>query len=125
VTRPAAENELVGELKDRLASSCEITAQIQYSDLGPGLPYREGTLFFGKATLTDDLPFELLAHTSRNPSFPNDSTADQRFDFSQFDAYHALGRYVGNLTLTQAQKDISAAAQARARCWRFPPWRHV
>jgi hypothetical protein len=56
VTRPAAENELVGELKDRLSSSCVITAQIQYPDLGPGLPSQEGTLFFGKATLTDGLP---------------------------------------------------------------------
>ncbi|HSP38895.1 MAG TPA: hypothetical protein VLR26_14210 [Frankiaceae bacterium] len=90
-----AVDQLTGELKERLARSSVTTATISYPDLGPGLPREEGMLLFAKATLTRQTPFELLAHASRNPSFPNDSTADQWFDFAQFDAYHALGRHVG------------------------------
>ena len=98
-----APDPLIGELKERLAQSCVVTSRIVYPDLGPGLPPREGLLFLGKATLTAATPFEVLAHAARNPSFPNDSTADQWFDFAQFDAYHALGRYVGEETLASVR----------------------
>jgi hypothetical protein len=91
----SASSQLIGELDDRLAESCVLTARISYPDLGEGLPAAEGLLFLGKATLTPQMPFDLLAHACRSPAFPNDSTADQWFDFAQFDAYHALGRYVG------------------------------
>ncbi len=91
----SASSQLIGELEDRLAQSCVLTARISYPDLGAGLPASEGLLFLGKATLTSQMPFDVLAHACRNPAFPNDSTADQWFDFEQFDAYHALGRHVG------------------------------
>jgi hypothetical protein len=91
----SASSQLIGELDDRLAQSCVLTARISYPDLGAGLPASEGLLFLGKATLTSQMPFDLLAHACRNAAFPNDSTADQWFDFAQFDAYHALGRHVG------------------------------
>jgi hypothetical protein len=95
----SASSQLIGELEERLARSCVLTARVSYPDLGPGLPAAEGLLFLGKATLTPQMPFDLLAHACRNPAFPNDSTADQWFDFAQFDAYHALGRYVGRQLL--------------------------
>jgi hypothetical protein len=97
--RPEAPDQLLAELKDRLAKECVITGHITYPDLGPGLPAQVGSLVIAKAVLTQDAPFDVLAHATCHPSFPNDSTADQWFDFARFDAYHSLGRHVGEKAL--------------------------
>ncbi|MEU7864209.1 hypothetical protein [Nonomuraea sp. NPDC049141] len=93
-------DQLLGELEDRLAQDCTIIGRITYPDLGPDLPKENGYLVIGKAVLTRATPFEVLAHATGNPSFPNDSTADQWFDFTRFDAYHTLGRHVGKSVLS-------------------------
>jgi hypothetical protein len=112
---PTAPDTLLDGLKVRLSQSCVVTGRITYPDLGPGMPEYEGLFVLGKAVLTSSTPFDVLAHASGNPSFPNDTTADQWFDFAQFDAYHALGRFVGGLTATAMDELISrpeVAAQA-------------
>ncbi|MDX6286369.1 MAG: hypothetical protein QOG53_1854 [Frankiales bacterium] len=83
------------ELKDRLAIDCIAIGTIKYPYLGPGFDKFEGKLIFGKAVLTASTPFEVLSHALGSATFPNDTTADQWFDVAQFDAYHALGRHVG------------------------------
>ena len=93
-------DEMRADMRDRLAEACVVTGTISYPDLGPGLPAATGRIVIGKTVLTTAAPFDVLAHASRNPLFPHESTADQWFDHGQFDAYHALGRYVGAEMLT-------------------------
>jgi hypothetical protein len=114
VEHPAASTELIATLKDRLARSAIVVGTITYPDLGAGLPASEGRLVIGKAVLSRDTPFDVLAHATKNPTFPNDSTGDQWFDHSQFDAYHSLGRHVGAQVLA-AMPVPTAASRARRR----------
>ena len=51
----------------------------------------EGTIFYLKTTLTGGLPEDLYAYKSANPEFPDQSTSDQFFDETQFEAYRELG----------------------------------
>ena len=79
-----------------------VTGRIRYPhpvdwEDGPGT---EGTLVVAKATLAEDLPYELKAYAAANPVFPRDSTGDQWFDHGQFDAYQALGRHLGRRAAT-------------------------
>jgi hypothetical protein len=83
------------DLKDRLSEDCVITGDITYPDLGGRLKKLPGRLVVAKALLTDDTPFDVKAYARSHPGFPSDSTADQWFSVTQFDAYHALGRQVG------------------------------
>jgi hypothetical protein len=45
---------------------------------------------------------------SKKPVFPRDSTSDQWFDHGQFDAYEALGRYLGDRAVDAAKQPIRA-----------------
>ncbi len=63
------------------------------------ITYRDGShghLVLAKASLTAETPSIVLAHAARQKkaTFPNDSTGDQFFDESQFNAYLGLGRHV-------------------------------
>lgn len=62
---------------------------IHYDAVDPGAP--NGTLLFLKTILTGDEPTDVLNYQAANPEFPNQSTADQFFDESQFESYRALG----------------------------------
>ncbi|HEY2823853.1 MAG TPA: hypothetical protein VGJ06_22615 [Candidatus Acidoferrum sp.] len=62
----------------------------------PNTPTEEG--FFGeilyiKPTITPDTPRDVLAYRSSHTEFPDQSTADQWFDESQFESYRRLGLY--------------------------------
>ncbi len=41
--------------------------------------------------MIEGLPVELLGYRGANPTFPDQSTADQFFDEEQFEAYRELG----------------------------------
>jgi hypothetical protein len=51
----------------------------------------EGTLVYGKATVTNDAPWDVRDFRERDPRFPNHSTIDQFFNEQKFEAYRALG----------------------------------
>ncbi|GLI02144.1 hypothetical protein [Phytohabitans aurantiacus] len=89
-------------LTGRLATSAVLVARITYPDLKGDGNRPTGTLYFGRAILTPDTPWPVLAYASDHPVFPNDSTSDQWFDSAQFDAYHALGRHVATRVLAAA-----------------------
>ncbi|MCW6009400.1 hypothetical protein K1W54_33380 [Micromonospora sp. CPCC 205371] len=89
-------------LTGRLATSAVLVARITYPDLDGSGNRPTGTLYFGRAILTPDTPWPVLAYASDHPVFPNDSTSDQWFDSAQFDAYHALGRHVATRVLAAA-----------------------
>ncbi|MEV5384023.1 hypothetical protein [Streptomyces sp. NPDC052721] len=54
-----------------------------------------GRLIVARATLTPDMPYALLAHAQAHRAFPHDGTSDQWFDSQRFDAYQALGHWIG------------------------------
>jgi hypothetical protein len=53
-----------------------------------------GTLIYIKTSLVVDLPNDLYGYRRANPSFPDQSTADQLFDERQFEAYRELGYWL-------------------------------
>jgi len=76
----------------------------------PGAP-KTGTLYFGRAILTPETPWPVLAYANQHPRFPTDSTSDQWFDQAQFDAYHTLGRHVAE-TLLHCRPTATEAREA-------------
>src|SRR5919198_807424 len=91
-------------LNSRLSKTAICTGTIHYPP-EPGFPNgRTGRLVVAKAALTADLPCQLLSYASKNPVFPRDSTSDQWFDQGQFDAYQALGRYLGHRAVDAAER---------------------
>jgi Patatin-like phospholipase len=73
-----------------LAQSHFATGTIHYS--------REdkGTIIYLKPTLVTGDPADILGYTGTNPSFPDDTTANQWFDEAHFENYRALGEVTGN-----------------------------
>ncbi|HUI11498.1 MAG TPA: hypothetical protein VL221_14290 [Bacteroidota bacterium] len=56
---------------------------------------RTGFLVYVKPSLTGDEPRDVASYRGSHPAFPHQSTGDQWFDESQFEAYRALGRHIG------------------------------
>ncbi len=68
-----------------LARQGHMLASISYADGS------KGWLIFMKTTLIEDVSFKVKGYVAQNPSFPDESTADQFFDEVQFEAYRELG----------------------------------
>jgi Patatin-like phospholipase len=66
-------------------------------------PAMNGTLILIKPslTLTRDEPADVLNYAQLNPPFPQQTTADQFFDESQFESYRRLGLCIGEACLRQ------------------------
>jgi hypothetical protein len=77
--------------------------------VGDGTPAKEGVLLYVKATLVPGLAADVLAFKAAHPSFPNESTFNQMFDESRFEAYRELGRSAALAMLSDAAA-ISAFA---------------
>ena len=60
-------------------------------------PPKTGALLYIKPTLTRQggEPADVLAYAARNSTFPQQTTADQFFDESQFESYRRLGVHIG------------------------------
>ncbi|HSG82143.1 MAG TPA: hypothetical protein VLC48_07830, partial [Gemmatimonadota bacterium] len=95
----SVEKELFAE-KFGLASRGFAVADITYYDGSVGV------LLYIKSTLTPGLPADLYGYKSANPTFPDQSTADQFFDEDQFEAYRELG-----YQLTKQLLDIEPGSQ--------------
>ena len=52
-----------------------------------------GVILFVESALTADVPWDVQAWAEKHPSFPNDPTSDQFFDYGQFEAYRRLGEH--------------------------------
>jgi hypothetical protein len=66
---------------------------LRYSAVdGAGAP--DGTLIYIKSSLTGNEPEDVLNYSAQNATFPHQSTADQWFDESQFEAYRRLGYHI-------------------------------
>ncbi len=81
---------ILTQLDTRLSTQSVVVGDVTYPE---GLT---GRLVLAKASLTVTTPTTVLAHAARQAkkTFPNDSTGDQFFDHTQFDAYAALGHHI-------------------------------
>ncbi|HEX7812983.1 MAG TPA: patatin-like phospholipase family protein [Burkholderiales bacterium] len=58
-----------------------------------------GYLLYIKPSLTGNEPVDILQYASVNPEFPHQTTTDQWFDESQFEAYRNLGHYIATTVI--------------------------
>ncbi|MEU8431488.1 patatin-like phospholipase family protein [Streptomyces sp. NPDC029216] len=97
--KPLSPETPLAALNARFSATCVVRGTIEYPEeveFSPGTPKdTKGTIIFVKATLTPDMPEELLSYALREPAFPRQATFDQWFDHAQFDAYRALGHHLG------------------------------
>ncbi|HEX9659391.1 MAG TPA: hypothetical protein VGA18_03785, partial [Rhodothermales bacterium] len=68
-----------------LPTAGHLIGRIEYADGSSGI------LILLKASLIEDLDFNVLAVKERHPDFPNQSTADQNYDEELVDVYARLG----------------------------------
>ncbi|UTA48163.1 patatin-like phospholipase family protein [Simiduia sp. 21SJ11W-1] len=81
-----------------LHNACHATGKIHYAS------GRTGTLVFVKSLLTANSSAQVQAFAKLDPTFPNDSTANQFYDEQHFDAYRKLG--YENMQAALASADI-------------------
>ena len=62
---------------------------------GPGQMPATADLFYVKTTLVKGLSEDIYAYGRSHPDFPDQTTADQFFDETQFEAYRELGFLIG------------------------------
>jgi len=80
---------------------CAIGA-IRYDYLDVNAPL--GTLVFIKPVMTGDEPPDLVNYAGKHTDFPQQTTADQFFDESQFESYRELGHHTAWAVFTEAAK---------------------
>jgi hypothetical protein len=68
-----------------------VAGAIRYPWLSDEEPSFTGQLLYIKPTITPSTPRDVLAYRDSHPTFPDQSTADQWFDESQFESYRRLG----------------------------------
>jgi hypothetical protein len=75
--------------RDRRSRRPFVRGRIRYHD------GTEGNLIYVKTSIVDGLPEDIYGYRRANPSFPDQTTADQFFDEAQFEAYRELGFAIG------------------------------
>ncbi|HEV8261736.1 MAG TPA: hypothetical protein VGQ19_13375, partial [Burkholderiales bacterium] len=63
-----------------------------------------GKLLLVKPCVNGDEPADVLSYKSRFSDFPQQSTADQWFDETQFESYRKLGYHIGKELVTALQQ---------------------
>ena len=107
----------VAPLNARLSKALCVTGTIRYPAPGQARadePFETGRLVVVKTGLTADMPYPVHSYAVGHPTFPRDTTADQWFDVGQFDAYQAVGGYLGD----QAVKALAQVAAQDSRTGR-------
>ncbi len=66
----------------------------------PGAGCTPGWLLYVKPSYRNEGPAHVRSYAIANPTFPHESTAEQWFTESQFEAYRALGAYITELICT-------------------------
>ena len=85
-----------------------------------------GTLVYIKSSLTGDEAADVLSYRAQQPAFPEEPTADQWFDESQFESYRKLGYHAGLITLGAAgqqfpmRNGVESFFVALRQAW-YPP----
>ncbi|MBT2393411.1 hypothetical protein J7E87_29360 [Streptomyces sp. ISL-1] len=117
---PIEPKEPMAVLNARFSASSVVVGDIIYPEdvsFPDGKPSAHGTIIFAKASLTPDMPYELLSFALREKAFPRQTTSDQWFDHTQFDAYRALGHHLGEAAV-KAEAAHANTTSAKKRCRR-------
>jgi hypothetical protein len=87
--------ELRPGARDKLSTAGFAWGRIRYDQKSN--PPKTAALLYIKPTLTrrGGEPVDVLAYAARNSTFPQQTTADQFFDESQFESYRRLGVHIG------------------------------
>jgi hypothetical protein len=67
---------------------------------------QNGVLFYIKTSMTGKEPEDLLSYRRENPSFPDETTANQFFNEAQFESYRKLGEIVGKQVCAEIEEEI-------------------
>jgi hypothetical protein len=67
---------------------------------------KNGVLFYIKTSMTGKEPEDLLSYQRKNPSFPDETTANQFFNEAQFESYRKLGEVVGKEICAELDKEV-------------------
>jgi hypothetical protein len=76
-------------------------------------PYT-GVIVYLKSSLVGDEPPDLLTYQLKHPVFPQDSTADQWFQETQFEAYRRLGHHVAMASFPPALEPTETRVNSRS-----------
>jgi hypothetical protein len=76
------------EEKNGLSPGHFTVGKIRYRD-------KTGVIVYLKPSLAGDEPVDVKSYKATHAAFPHQSTGDQWFDESQFEAYRALGHHIG------------------------------
>jgi len=73
-----------------------------------------GTIVYMKSSLVGDEPADLLAHQLKSAQFPQDSTANQWFTETLFEAYRRLGHHIAMTAIQPALSPRETKVKDRA-----------
>ncbi len=76
---------------DGFAAVHGVAGAIRYPRLSEDQPTFAGQILYIKPTITTTTPRDVLAYRDSHAGFPDQTTADQWFDESQFESYRRLG----------------------------------
>lgn len=85
--------QIVPQLPEQFSKAHCVVGDILYARTDPGAG--NGTLVYVKPSLLSTEYAEVLNYRKANKDFPHQSTADQWFDETQFEAYRSLGYRIG------------------------------
>ena len=83
---------------------------IRYSQIdqrSDGSKAKDGILIYIKPAVYNTEPEDVVHYKRANPTFPNQTTADQFFDEPQFESYRALGSYIMDQMCGSHSGDLS------------------
>lgn len=85
----------INDLFSSTSTACLALACIKYSEIEDKDEGSTGILILVKPNICAGLPVDLINFKRDNPSFPQQSTADQFFSEAQWESYFLLGQYLG------------------------------
>ncbi|MCE7912072.1 MAG: hypothetical protein DCC43_07955 [Candidatus Brocadia sp.] len=85
---------------------------IEYEKVDPE-PARNGVLVYIKSSLTGNESLEIKSYKMQNKSFPHQTTLNQMFDESQFEAYRTLGYHIINEVFGRVSQETRDSKTAR------------
>jgi hypothetical protein len=123
---PLQPSGVLERLNARLSREAVVCGVIEYPEpfsVDGGEPSCKGTLIVAKAVLTPKMPYELLTYALKEAAFPRQSTGDQFFDHEQFDAYRALGHFIGTAALDKTEAGEADEAEPAEPPAQLSRWR--
>lgn len=88
---PGSAGKGVFQEKYGLAKRGFAVGEILYPDPASRTGIAKGVFYYLKTILTEELQADIYGYKGANPTFPDQSTTDQFFDETQFEAYRELG----------------------------------